>query len=135
MENCDSNLSFLVQHKTGLPLSTYFSAFKLKWLLDNVPAVKKARREKRLMFGTIDTWLLYKLTGQHLTDVTNASRTFLFDIDMLHWDEQLCKMFQVPPYALPKILPSGSYFGSLLTGPLEGVSITGVCLYYKWDSY
>ncbi|KAI1286055.1 Glycerol kinase 3 [Halotydeus destructor] len=112
--------------KTGLPISTYFSAFKLKWLIDNVPEVRQAMEEKRLMFGTVDSWLLYKLTGQHVTDVTNACRTFLFDIDMLKWDKELCKMFGVPMEILPKILPSGALFGEIVEGPFTGIPIAGV---------
>lgn len=70
--------------------------------------------------------VMFKLLGKHLTDVTNASRTFLFDIDMLHWDEQLCKFFNVPMDILPEIKPSGDMFGTILEGPLKGVSVTAV---------
>lgn len=115
------------KHKTGLPMSTYFSAFKLKWLIDNVEAVKLALKEDRLMFGTVDTWILWNLTGdRHLTDVTNASRTFLMDIESLDWDESLCDYFKIPLKILPKILSSADDFGSIQSGPLKGVPITGV---------
>uniref|UniRef100_A0A4W3GPM1 glycerol kinase n=1 Tax=Callorhinchus milii TaxID=7868 RepID=A0A4W3GPM1_CALMI len=84
-----------LQEKTGLPLSTYFSAVKLRWILDNVPGVKVAVKEGRALFGTVDTWLIWCLTGGqnngvHCTDVTNASRTMLFNINTLEWDPELC---------------------------------------------
>jgi len=114
------------KHKTGLPLSTYFSAFKLKWLIDNVPEVHQAIEDDRLLFGTVDSWLLFKLTGKHVTDVSNASRTFLFDINLLRWDKELCKLFSVPMTILPDIKPCGANFGTILEGPLQGIPITGV---------
>ena len=77
--------------KTGLPISTYFSALKIKWLIDNVDGVKDAIKSNNLLFGTIDSWILWNLTGNHFTDVTNASRTLLMDIETLQWDESLCK--------------------------------------------
>uniref|UniRef100_A0A4W3GQ44 glycerol kinase n=1 Tax=Callorhinchus milii TaxID=7868 RepID=A0A4W3GQ44_CALMI len=85
-----------LQEKTGLPLSTYFSAVKLRWILDNVPGVKVAVKEGRALFGTVDTWLIWCLTGGqnngvHCTDVTNASRTMLFNINTLEWDPELCE--------------------------------------------
>lgn len=115
-----------LKDKTGLPMSTYFSAFKLKWLVDNVPEVKQALAQNRLKFGTVDSWILYNLTGEHLTDVTNASRTFLMDIETLTWDKQLCKHFNVPARILPRILASADDFGTILHGPLKGLPITGV---------
>lgn len=115
-----------LKDKTGLPLSTYFSAFKLKWLIDNIPQVKQAIDEDRLMFGTVDTWILWNLTGEHLTDVTNASRTFLLDIETLEWDSTLCKLFNIPMNILPKIRSSADDFGFVRYGPLQGVPITGV---------
>jgi glycerol kinase len=115
-----------LKDKTGLPMSTYFSAFKLKWLLDNVPEVRAALDEKRLLFGTVDSWILWNLTGRHLTDVTNASRTFLMDIETLRWDKSLCKQFQVPMEILPKILSSADDFGQVRFGPFMGIPITGV---------
>lgn len=115
-----------LKDKTGLPMSTYFSAFKLKWLIDNVHEVKMALKEKRLLFGTVDSWILWNLTGQHLTDVSNASRTFLMDIETLEWDKSLCKHFGVPAAILPKILASADHFGQVLHGPLKGLPITGV---------
>lgn len=115
-----------LKDKTGLPMSTYFSAFKLKWLIENVDQVKTALKENRLLFGTVDSWVLWNLTGQHLTDVTNASRTFLMDIESLNWDKTLCKYFNVPMKILPKILSSADNFGYVQHGPLKGLPITGV---------
>lgn len=115
-----------LKDKTGLPMSTYFSAYKLKWLIDNVPVVREALREDRLRFGTVDSWILWNLTGNHLTDVTNASRTFLMDIETLEWSRELCNQFQVPIKILPKILASADDFGLIQHGPLRGLPITGV---------
>lgn len=121
------DINFL-KDKTGLPMSTYFSAFKLKWLIDNVKSVKDALKEDRLLFGTVDTWILWNLTGgkHHLTDVTNASRTFLMDIETLEWDKSLCDYFTIPAKILPRILASADDFGLIESGPLNGLPITGV---------
>lgn len=115
-----------LKDKTGLPMSTYFSAFKLRWLIDNVPEVQAALQEKRLLVGTVDSWILWNLTGKHLTDVTNASRTFLMNIETLKWDKSLCKQFKVPMEILPNILSSADDFGRLQFGPFMGTPVTGV---------
>ncbi|XP_060626113.1 glycerol kinase isoform X2 [Anolis sagrei] len=125
------NKSFL-KSKTGLPLSTYFSAVKLRWLLDNVPKVKQAVLNRRALFGTIDSWLIWSLTGGkdggiHCTDVTNASRTMLFNIHSLEWDEELCKFFEIPMEILPKVRSSSEIYGLMSSGALTGVPISG-CL-------
>ncbi|KAG9509629.1 Glycerol kinase [Fragariocoptes setiger] len=119
------NINFL-KDKTGLPMSTYFSAFKLKWLLTNVCEVREALANNRLMFGTVDTWILWNLTGGHLTDVTNASRTFLMDIETLEWDKSLCQYFDIPMSILPKIRSSADTFGEITHGPLKSLPVTGV---------
>ncbi|XP_039734843.1 glycerol kinase-like [Pteropus medius] len=127
-----------VKSKTGLPLSTYFSAVKLRWLLDNVTKVQKAVKEDRALFGTIDSWLIWSLTGGanggvHCTDVTNASRTMLFNIHSLEWDKDLCEFFDIPMKILPNVRSSSEIYGlmkishSLKAGALEGVPISG-CL-------
>ncbi|XP_050034558.1 glycerol kinase 3 isoform X1 [Dermacentor andersoni] len=121
-----------LKKKCGLPLSTYFSAVKLKWLMDNVPDVKAAMEQGRCMFGTVDSWLIYNFTGGtnggvHITDVTNASRTMLMDIETLQWDNFLCKFFGVPMSILPKIHSSSEIYGKMCEGPLLGVPISG-CL-------
>ncbi|XP_060519396.1 glycerol kinase-like [Cylas formicarius] len=116
----------------GLPVSPYFSAFKLKWLMHHVPAVRKAIKEKKCLFGTVDTWLLWNLTGginggKHVTDVTNASRTFLMNIETLHWDPFLLNTFKIPPEILPEIRSSSEIYGRVFKGlPLEDVPISGI---------
>ncbi|KAJ1994212.1 Glycerol kinase [Dimargaris cristalligena] len=117
----------------GLPLTTYFTGVKLRWMLENVPAVKEAQDEGRLMVGTVDSWLIYNLTGGatnggiHVTDVTNASRTMLMNIRDLKWSDELCSFFQVSREALPKIASSSEVYGHVADGPLKGVPIAG-CL-------
>lgn len=115
----------------GLPVSPYFSALKLRWLMDHVPAVRRAIQEQRCLFGTVDTWIVWNLTGGkhgglHITDVTNASRTMLMNIDTLDWDQTLCKYFGVPMDILPKIKSSSEIYGKVADGPLEGVPISGI---------
>ncbi|KAM8802782.1 glycerol kinase-like isoform 2-T2 [Rhynchonycteris naso] len=121
-----------VKSKTGLPLSTYFSAVKLRWILDNVETVQKAVEEGRALFGTIDSWLIWNLTGGvnggiHCTDVTNASRTMLFNIHSLEWDKDLCEFFEIPMNVLPNIRSCSEIYGLMKAGSLEGVPISG-CL-------
>ena len=111
--------------QTGLPLASYFSALKLRWLLDNVPDARRRADAGDLMFGTVDSWLLWNLTGQHLTDVTNASRTQLMNLSTLDWDEALLSAFGIPRAVLPAIRPSSGVFGTA-RAPLAGVPITGV---------
>jgi glycerol kinase len=96
----------LVRERTGLVLDPYFSGTKIAWLLRNVEAARGA------VFGTVDSWLLFKLTGRHATDHTNASRTMLFDIHRLVWDEELCTMLGVDPKSLPEPLPSAHVYGT-----------------------
>ncbi|EYC43094.1 hypothetical protein Y032_0503g2635 [Ancylostoma ceylanicum] len=115
------------KQKTGLPIHPYFSALKIKWLMENVDAVKKASQEGRLMFGTVDTWLIWKLTGEHATDVSNASRTLLLDLWKRKWSCQLCEFFGIPPEILPQIRSSAEVFGHFFDGPLQGIPIAG-CL-------
>ncbi|KAM9487166.1 glycerol kinase-like isoform 1-T1 [Clarias gariepinus] len=121
-----------LKHKTGLPISTYFSAVKLRWLMDNVVEVDEAVRSHRAMFGTVDSWLIWSLTGGkhggvHCTDVTNASRTMLFNIHTMEWDLDLCRYFDVPVNILPEIRSSSEIYGYLSSGSLAGVPISG-CL-------
>lgn len=118
----------------GLPFSTYFSALKMKWLLENVPAVAKAASEKRLCLGTVDSWLLYNLSGgaSHggvfVTDVTNASRYFLMDLNTQQWSPAMCKALGVPLDALPTIVSSAEQYATVAERlPLAGVMISG-CL-------
>uniref|UniRef100_A0A8C5F6B2 glycerol kinase n=1 Tax=Gadus morhua TaxID=8049 RepID=A0A8C5F6B2_GADMO len=109
-----------LKHKTGLPISTYFSAVKLKWLMDNVEEVHRAVVSKRAMFGTVDSWIIWCLTGGrsggvHCTDVTNASRTMLFNIHTLDWDPELCKYFDIPMEILPKVRSSSEIYGLMVS--------------------
>jgi len=103
----------LVREKTGLLLDPYFSATKLKWILDNVAGARQRAQAGQLAFGTIDTYLLWRLTGgrQHLTDATNASRTLLFNIHQQCWDRQLLELFDIPDSMLPQARDSAAYFG------------------------
>jgi glycerol kinase len=115
---------------TGLPVDAYFSATKLEWLLSNVDAVRRAAASGRLRFGTIDSWLLWKLTGglTHATDFTNAARTMLFDIGRLCWSEELCDLFGIPPTALPDVRPSSCEFGLTAAGGglPPGIPVCGI---------
>ena len=111
--------------KTGLPIATYFSLSKILWLLRNVDEVNKAKLDNDLCFGTIDSWLLYKLTGNHVTDVTNASRTLLMDLDTLNWIEDVINSLDIPLDSLPSIKPSMFNYGTN-EGILKNVPITAV---------
>ena len=107
--------------RVGLPLATYFSGPKIKWILDNVPEVRQAAEEGRAIFGNIDTWIIWNLTGQHVTDVTNASRTMLMDLKTLKWDEEICEIFTIPMKMLPKICSSSEIYGlTFKDGPFGG---------------
>jgi glycerol kinase len=113
--------------RTGLPISTYFSGPKLKWLLDNIPGLRDAAEAGNLLFGTIDSWLLWKLTGEHYIDATNASRTLMMNIHSLQWDDELVELLNVPRGMLPRIGPSSGPVGTVRGGlPLEGVVVSGV---------
>lgn len=115
------------RERTGLPLATYFAGPKIAWLLDTDPDLRRRAESGDLAFGTIDSWVLYQLTGGavHATDVTNASRTLLMDLSTLDWDEDLCRTIGVPSAMLGEIRPSVGHFGDG-TGILSGVPITGV---------
>jgi glycerol kinase len=112
------------QAKTGLPLATYFSGPKLKWMLDNVPGVREQAQKGDLLFGNMDTWIIWNLTGAHVTDVTNASRTLLMDLKTLDWDEEILKILDIPRSMLPKICSSAEMYGSA-RGSLGGVPVAG----------
>jgi glycerol kinase len=111
--------------QTGLPLASYFSALKLRWMLDNVPDARRRAEAGDLLFGTIDAWLVWQLCGLHLTDVTNASRTQLMDLATLDWDDTLLAVFDIPRAVLPRIVPSSMIYG-IATGELGGVPIAGI---------
>ncbi|KAJ2878066.1 Glycerol kinase, partial [Coemansia aciculifera] len=111
----------------GLPITTYFSAVKMRWMLENVPKVKEARQRGTLRFGTIDTWLIYKLTGSYVTDVTNASRTMLMDLKTFKWSQECLDFFGVQESELPEVRSSAEVYGTITEGRLQGVPISG-CL-------
>ena len=111
--------------KTGLPLATYFSGLKLAWLLDTVPGARARAEAAELLFGTIDTWLTWNLTGLHITDVTNASRTQLMDLATLDWDGEILELLRVPRACLPAIRSSSEVYATC-TGALEGVPLAGL---------
>jgi glycerol kinase len=120
----------VVRRKTGLVLDPYFSGTKVGWVLENVAGARKRAAKGELAFGTIDTWLIWKLTGgeAHVTDYTNASRTLLFDIGKRRWDQELCKALHVAPEVLPEARASASIFGETAPGVLghKRIPISGV---------
>ena len=124
----DEGHSELFQKKTGLIIDAYFSGTKLRWLLDNVPNARARAEKGELAFGTVDSWLIYKLSGAHLTDTSNASRTLMFNIHSLDWDDELLGILKIPRAILPKVVPSSGvaamtdakFFGSPL--PIAGIA-------------
>ncbi|PFH44322.1 glycerol kinase [Mycoplasmoides pneumoniae] len=114
--NQDTKIKEFVKKHTGLPINPYFSATKIAWILENVPLAQKMLKEDKLLAGTIDTWLIWKLTGgkMHVTDVSNASRTLLFDITTMTWSQELGDIFKVPLSILPKVMPSNAHFGDIV---------------------
>ncbi|MBZ5582923.1 MAG: glycerol kinase GlpK, partial [Acidobacteriia bacterium] len=116
-----------IREKTGLPLSTYFSSLKLRWILDRVPGARRQAEEGALLFGTIDAFLLWHLTGGlHVTDCTNASRTQLMDLRTLDWDPGLLSIFGIPRQILPAIRSSSELYGEAALPALQGVPIAGI---------
>ena len=112
--------------RTGLPIATYFSATKLAWLLDNVAGARAMAERGELLCGTVDAWLIWNLTGRHVTDVTNASRTQLMNLRTLAWDDELLRLFNIPRQILPDIAPSSdAQTYGIATGVLEGVPVCG----------
>jgi glycerol kinase len=121
----------LIRNKTGLPLATYFSALKALWLLDNVQGLRERAEAGEILFGTIDSFLVWRLTGGpkggvHVTDVTNASRTQLMDLESLDWDVELLNLFSIPRAMLPRICSSSETYGQIANGDLNGVSVAGI---------
>ncbi len=131
-EYCDQlkkeGLSPLILGKTGLIIDAYFSATKIHWILENVEGTKKLAEEGYLAFGTIDSWLIWKLTrgGQHITDVSNASRTMLFNIHTLQWDEDLLKIFNIPLNMLPEVRSSSEVYGKTKGQFASEIPIAGI---------
>jgi glycerol kinase len=110
--------------KTGLPLATYFSGPKIKWILDNVPGTRQRAEKGELLFGNMDTWVLWNMTGSHVTDVTNASRTLLMDLNTLNWDDEILQHLDIPRQMLPEIRSSSEVYGNA-KGGLGGVPLAG----------
>jgi len=118
--------------KVGLPLATYFSGPKVKWILDNVEGTRQLAKNGELLFGNIDTWLVWNLTGGtdggiHITDVTNASRTLMMNLETLDWDDSILSILDIPKSMLPEIRSSSEIYGNVAAGiPMEGVPVAGI---------
>ncbi len=112
----------LFVEKTGLPVTTYFSGPKVSWLLDRIPGLRERAEAGEILFGTIDTWLIWNLCGRHVTDVTNASRTLLMNLDTLDWDAELLEVMGIPAAMLPEIRASSEAYGEA-GAPLAGVPV------------
>jgi glycerol kinase len=110
--------------QTGLPLATYFSGPKIAWLLEHIPGARARAERGELLFGNIDTWLIWNLCGEHVTDVTNASRTLLMNLHTLDWDDHILSVLGIPRAMLPRIRPSVEIYGTA-RGVLEGVPVAG----------
>lgn len=110
--------------KTGLPLATYFSGPKIQWILENVPGARQKAEKGELLFGNVDTWVIWNLTGVHVTDVTNASRTLLMNLQTLDWDGDNLKLLGIPRIMLPKICSSSEVYGQA-RGVLDNVPVAG----------
>jgi len=127
-EQCDilkgKGIDEIIRQKTGLVLDAYFSATKIQWILNNVPGVKEKAAQGKLAFGTVDSWLIWNLTeGKlHITDVSNASRTMLFNINTLEWDEELLAIFEIPKSLLPEVKSSSEIYGET-SGQLLGTKV------------
>lgn len=123
----DTAFTDYVQQRTGLLIDAYFSATKIKWILDNVPGARQQAEAGRLLFGTVDTWLIWKLTGgaAHVTDYTNASRTMLFDIEHLCWDKTICDRLDIPMNMLPEVRSCSEIYGTVNIQGVE-VPIAGI---------
>jgi glycerol kinase len=113
----------LIRARTGLVLDPYFSATKIAWLLEHVPGLRERARDGSAVFGTIDSWLAFKLTGEHLTDASNASRTLLYDIRAGRWDPELLELFEIPARALPEVRPSAGVLARTLPAALHGHAV------------
>ena len=119
----------LIQSRTGLLIDAYFSGTKLKWLLDHVPGARAQAERGELAFGTIDSWLIWQLTGGavHATDVSNASRTMLFNVRTNQWDSELLDLLGIPPSLMPEVKPSSAHYGAVRPGLLgQAIAIGGV---------
>ena len=118
-----------IRSATGLLIDAYFSGSKIRWILDNVPGVRRRAERGEVLFGTVESWLIWKLTGRHVTDYANASRTMLFDIHRLAWDEELCGILGVPTAMLPQPVPNSAVYGTVQPSipGLESLAGVPVC--------
>jgi len=115
-----------LREKTGLPLATYFSGPKIKWILDHVDGARAKAEKGDLLFGTVDSWIIWNLTGVHVTDVTNASRTLLMNLNTLDWDDEILKLLDIPRAVLPEIKSSSEIYGHVRAGlPLQSIPVSG----------
>ena len=117
-----------LREKTGLPLATYFSGPKIKWILDNVEGARAKAENGQLLFGNIDSWIIWNLTGVHVTDVTNASRTLLMNLHTLNWDDEILNLLGIPRVMLPEIRSSSEIYGHVgaqHAAPLQGIPVAG----------
>ncbi len=126
----EKGLADTIKDKTGLILDAYFSGTKVKWLLDNIPGARQKAKEGKLAFGTVDSWLIWKLTkgACHVTDVSNASRTMLFNIKSLEWDKELLELLDIPESILPEVKSSSEVYGMTSKSLFgEEIPIAGIC--------
>jgi glycerol kinase len=113
-----------LRDKVGLPLATYFSGPKIKWILDNIAGVREKAVKGEVLFSNIDTWLIWNLTGSHVTDVTNASLTMLMNLETLEWDDEILMLMEIPRTMLPEIKSSSEIYG-YAKGELDGIPVAG----------
>ena len=131
LDTGDENVTDIIRDKTGLVIDAYFSATKIKWILDNVEGARERAQNGDLLFGTVETWLIWKLTGgaSHVTDYSNASRTMMFNIRELCWDKDILKMLDIPESILPEVKPSSQVYGytkaSIMGGEIPIAGATG----------
>src|SRR5262249_4290283 len=121
----------LFRGKTGLPLTTYFSGLKIRWILEQVKSARELAEKGEVIFGNIDTFLVWNLTGGpnggvHITDVTNASRTQLMNLETLCWDKEILKTFEIPENMLPQIRSSSEIYGRSIEPAIKDVAISGI---------
>ena len=126
----DAGYSEMIRQKTGLLIDPYFSGTKLRWILENVEGARERAERGELLFGTIETWLIWKLTGgkAHVTDYSNASRTMMFNINTLDWDDEILRILNIPRCMLPKPMPSACVYGETMPNIFSGpIKIAGAC--------
>ena len=115
-----------IRQKTGLLIDAYFTGTKISWILDHVPGARARAENGELLCGTVDSWLIWNLTGEHVSDYSNCSRTMLFDIDNLCWDERLCQALRVPMCMLPRPVSNSQVYGKLKAGIRGAEALAGI---------